>query len=422
MNQRTQIAPGVWLSQLDADKFCRQRIAIHFIWPEQRRLATAEALLGLVMERSYAGCPDMTQLSKKLAKLYGAQMSVDSQMRGANRHLTVAVTGIQNRFALQQENLSRAYADLALGVAFTPVMKEGVVDPQAVAIEKEQLREQIESEINDKRLYCIRQARRYLLGDAPEGIERWGYLEELDAVTPADVTEAFQNMVRTAMIEVVCTGADGQAVHDMVLEALSRVQRAPAHPTPFRAVTPARTGRFSEPMSTVQGKFCLLFIAPQTVDGQKLAAMRVAVALLGGTATSRLFQNVREKQSLCYYCAASYAATMGMMSIDSGVEHENAARAEYAALKELEDLRTGPIQAEELAQTKRALNNQIAAVGDTMAAREHWWINEILLGTHLTPEQVSAQINAVTEQDVRDALNQFKLAVVYSITQGGAQA
>lgn len=420
MDQRTSIAPGVWLSRLDADKFCRQRIAISFLWPARRETATAEALLSMVMERSYAGCPDMTQLSKKLARLYGAQLDVDIQLRGANRQLTVAVTGIQDRFALDGENLSRAYAQLALGVAFTPVMNGDTLDPEAVAIEKGQLREQIESEINDKRLYCLRQARRRLLGDAPEGIERWGYLEELEDITAEDVTAAFRHMVRTACIEVVCAGADADAVRDAVLHTLQGVQRAPAALMPFRAVPAAGPGRFAEPLPTVQDKLCLLFTAPRVATGQDLAAMRVAVALLGGTATSRLFQNVREKQSLCYYCAAGYAVTMGMMSIDSGVEHANAAAAEHAILKELEALRTGPITDQELAETKRALINQIAAVGDSMAAREVWWMNEILLGTLLTPDQVSAQIKAVAADDVRQALGQFTLAVTYSITQGGA--
>ena len=422
MNHRTQIAPGVWLSELDAGKFCRQRITVSFLWPDERRRATAEALLSLVMERSYAGCPDMTQLSKKLARLYGAQMSVDCQMRGANRQLTVTVSGFQDLFALEGDNVSSEYAEIALGTALTPVLIDGLIDPAAVAIEKEQLREQIEGEINDKRLYCLRQARRRLLGDAPEGIERWGYLEDLDALTARDVTDAFRHMVRAASIEVLCTGADTAAVRAAVLEALGAVERAPVPSVPFTPCKAAETGAFSEALPTVQGKLCLLFTAPQLAEGPHLAAMRVAVGLLGGTATSRLFQNVREKQSLCYYCAAGYAATMGMLSIDSGVEHQNAAKAEEAILRELELLRTGPITAQELAETKKAIINQIAGVGDTMAGAEMWWMNETLLGTALTPDQVIQQTEAVTEEDVRSALGTFTLAVTYRITQGGADA
>ena len=113
---------------------------------------------------------------------------------------------------------------------------------------------------------------------------------------------------------------------------------------------------------------------------------------------------------------------MGMLSIDSGVEHQNAAKAEEAILRELELLRTGPITAQELAETKKAIINQIAGVSDTMAGAEMWWMNETLLGTALTPAQVIQQTEAVTEEDVRSALGTFTLAVTYRITQGGADA
>ena len=121
---------------------------------QAREWATAEALLPLVLERGYQGCPDMTELSKKLARLYGAALSVDGTMSGQSRVLTVSLAGIRDAFALAGEPLSREYADIACGTAFEPYRGDGVLDAEAVAIEKEQLRELLEGEINEKRSYC----------------------------------------------------------------------------------------------------------------------------------------------------------------------------------------------------------------------------------------------------------------------------
>ena len=77
--RRSQIAPGVHLSYDAAQKFNRCRISIHFAFPARRETATAHALLPLVMERGYADCPDMTQMTKKLARLYGADLTVDAR-------------------------------------------------------------------------------------------------------------------------------------------------------------------------------------------------------------------------------------------------------------------------------------------------------------------------------------------------------
>ena len=175
--ERITLAPGAHINVLPAEKFNRCRISINFIWPAAREWATAEALLPLVLERGYQGCPDMTELSKKLARLYGAALSVDGTMSGQSRVLTVSLSGIRDAFALAGEPLSREYADIAFGTAFEPYRVDGVLDAEAVAIEKEQLRELLEGEINEKRSYCIRQARRRFYGDSPAGIERNGYLD-----------------------------------------------------------------------------------------------------------------------------------------------------------------------------------------------------------------------------------------------------
>ena len=61
-------------------------------------------------------------------------------------------------------------------------------------------------------------------------------------------------------------------------------------------------------------------------DGD-VAAARLMNALLGGTPHSLLFRNVREKLSLCYYCASSYDRLKGILLVDSGVDGQNAGRA-----------------------------------------------------------------------------------------------
>ena len=204
--ERTLIAPGVHLSCDPAEKFNRCRISIHFAFPAQRATATAHALLPLVLERGYADCPDMTLLTKKLAKLYGADLTVDARPMGCNHNLCVSVTGIKDRFALEGEPLTREYASIALGAAFHPAFVGGVFDPQAVEIEKQMLKKALEDELNDKRIYCLRQANREFFGDSPAAVRQEGYLEEVDGLTPEQLTAAYREMLRTASIELIVLG------------------------------------------------------------------------------------------------------------------------------------------------------------------------------------------------------------------------
>ena len=103
--ERKKLAPGVFITTLDAEKFNRCRITIHLRYPALRRSATDAAVLPLVLERGYAGCPDMTELSRKLARLYGADLGVDQSSAGIDRVLTVDICGIKDRFALDGVNM-----------------------------------------------------------------------------------------------------------------------------------------------------------------------------------------------------------------------------------------------------------------------------------------------------------------------------
>lgn len=226
--ERKKLAPGVFITILDAEKFNRCRITIHLRYPALRRSTTDAAVLPLVLERGYAGCPDMTELSRKLARLYGADLGVDQSSAGIDRVLTVDICGIKDRFALDGENLTREYADIAFGTIFEPYLIDGVFDPEAVRIEKESLARRLDAEFNNKRLYCVRQARRKFYGDSPAGIELGGYKSDLPNVTPQTLKAEYDRILSLASIDVMVQGADPALVEELLLQKLAGAARSPS--------------------------------------------------------------------------------------------------------------------------------------------------------------------------------------------------
>lgn len=415
--KRENLAPGVFLNTLDAQKFNRCRITIRFQYPACRETATASAVLPLVLERCCADYPDMTLLSRRLAKLYGADLSVDNSTNGANRVLTVSVTGIKDEFALEGEDLTAEYADLVFGVAFRPYLVNGRFDEEALAIERGKLRQQLQAEVNDKRLYCVRQARRRFFGDSLAGVERDGYLEEVDGVTPQLLTQVYEEMLCRASIEVTAIGAKDETVRRLLLAALEGRKRDWQAPLPGLFMPSRQPDHQVETMDMVQAKLCLLFTAGRCTGAQEIAASRLAMALYGGSVTSRLFLNVREKQSLCYYCSSSYTSVTGCMMVDSGVEPANARKAEAAILKELAQLCDGPITDEEMEDCRRGLLSSLESVEDSLSGLEGWYFAEIARGGPVsTPAQARAALEQVTKEQVRQVLRQFTLSVSYLLT------
>ena len=416
--ERKQLAPGVYLTALDAQKFNRCRITVHLRFPAKREYATNTALLPLVLERGYAACPDMTALSRRLAALYGADLGVDLGVAGIDRVLTADICGIKDEFALNGENLTAEYCGIVLGTIFDPYLVDGVFDPEAVRIEKETMTRRLQAEYNNKRLYCVRQARRRFFGDSPAGTELGGYLADLPAVTPQTLKAEYDRILQSAVIDVMVQGADADSVAVLVQERIAGIRRDPcAYAAPV-AMPRVETQHYSEAISGLtQAKLCMLFTTGDASVQPTIHQLRMAMGLFGGTSTSRLFRNVREKQSLCYYCASTAVRSTGVMMVDSGVEPGGEERAEQAILKEWEALKNGPITSGELEDTRRALLSGMESLGDSLAALENWYYGQIARGEPLTdPETARAAVCAVTEEEVRAILQGYSYSVRYIVT------
>ncbi len=419
--KRTELYPGINITELVADKFRRCRVSVNFVMPAARETATAYALLPYLMERGYEDCPDMTAMAIKLASLYGADVSVDSTMNGANRVLTVSVSGIKDDYAADGEKLSAEYAKLLLGVAFRPFFEDGLFPADATAIEKGKLKNLLEGERNNKRSYCIRQARRKFFKQSANGIEANGYIDEIDDLSTAQLTVAYHNMVQTAQIEVIVLGADTEAVKGEILAFFKDKKRSyNCAVEPFsEPETPHE--QFFESINAVQGKVCAIYNVGEILTPEQGIAMRLAISLYGALPTSRLFMNVREKQSLCYYCAATFSSMAAMVTVDSGVEFANAEKTLTAIDEELKRLQTTPVGDEELQDAKRQVLNQLTVAGDLLYSIESWNLGSILRRDFISIEQAIDIIKNTDAEQVRLLLCKLQRALTYTLTNNQAE-
>ena len=305
------------------------------------------------------------------------------------------------------------------GTIFDPYLVDGAFDPEAVRIETETQARRLEAEFNSKRLYCVRQARRKFYGDTPAGIELGGYPGELVNVTPQSLKAEYDRILSTAYIDVMVQGVDEARVADMLLKKLDGIRRDP-HPFAAPVAMPATPLRhFKEEIpSLTQAKLCMLFTTGEAnPNPPSVSILRVAMSVLGGSATSRLFRNVREKQSLCYYCGSAAQRATGVMMIDSGVEPGKEQQAEAAIIAELEGLKNGPITQEEVDDCRRGLLSSMDALGDSLAALENWYYGQITRGEPLYPPEYGKVLtSAVSLDEVRQTLQSYSYSVCYAVT------
>ena len=415
--KRETIKNNVSLTFLPNEKFKRNRISISFIMPNEKEKATMYAVLPTLMERGYQDYPDMCMFSKKLNQMYGASFSATTSVVGQNRVLRFTIQGIKNQYCLNGEDLLAEMTDVLLGVIFRPCTEDGGFISDWLEVEKFKLREEIEGEINDKRGYCIKMAQRKFFGDGKSGVERLGYLEDVDKINPVELYECYKTMLAESIVEIFVTAPQDDSITAKFAAAFADKALSENAILPIEVMPATEAQTYSESMNIVQGKVCLYYTSERKLTEEERYHMLVASAIYGGTASSRLFKNVREKQSLCYYCGAAYNGFTGSMRVDSGVEHENCDKVVEAVQKELSDLIEGEITEKEIAETKLVLLNSLDAVQDGLHGLEAWYLNEAIRGTWTAPEFVKEKVGAVTAQQIKDVLGLLHLNVVYKLTK-----
>ena len=191
-----------------------------------------------------------------------------------------------------------------------------------------------------------------------------------------------------------------------------KIQRADARQEPEN---------LTESMPVNQSKLVLGFRAESAEPDGDVAAMRLLNSLWGGTPHSLLFRNVREKLSLCYYCASSYDRLKGVMLVDSGVQLDKADQAREEILRQLAAVQQGDFTDEDLEAARRSLINQLESVGDLQSTLSNWYLGQAGLEKIITPQAAAEAAAQVTRERVQKAAAGIRLDAIYMLAAQEAQ-
>lgn len=413
---RKEIAPSVAFNTVKESRFKTMRISVTAYLPLKKETAAHNALMSLVLTRSCNKYPDFTELSRKLSYLYGASLSSGFMKIGDVQALTFSISGIDDRYALNDDVISKELSDLLCDVIFDPFLKDGAFDSTECEQERRQLIDMIDSEFNEKRVYAKNKALSLMCESEAFGIKRYGDRESVLSATPEDLYKAWQNMLSSARFEIIYVGdSDSSIACDVFDKRFNEIKRNPQKLT-TDIIKEAQDVKYgNEDMELSQSKMILGF-RTAVAEPEDTMAVRMMCAVLGGTAHSKLFCNVREKLSLCYYCSSSYIRQKGIMLIESGVERENIEKAKEAILGEIKAMQNGDITDEEIKATKMSMANAFNSNCDTVGGISGHYLSQMFDKEILTPQECVDRVNAVTKEDVIRCANMLTLDTVFTLT------
>lgn len=418
---REEIAPEVFFSCVTDPKFRHNCITVYIVAPLDEATSAQNALLPFLLRQSSAVCPDSTMLERRLCDLYGADLSADVSSNGEQQMLSVSICGIDDRYAIDGEPVSRGLAQLLCDIVLRPNVSGGGFDVQTFETERHNLSDLIASEINDKRGYAIKRCREIMCAGTPLAVSKYGRGEQVDLLTPQGEYRRYLELMRSARIELIFTGCGDPALaRESFRSEFAAIEREPAAARVSGTMAAGALKERSEEMAVSQCKLVMGLAMGSAESGEDRYAARLMSIMLGGTPFSKLFVNVREKRSLCYYCAASAEVYTGIMVIDSGVDADKAEETRNAVMEQVAAMADGDFTDKELAETKLFYTDIITSVTDSIYRLENWYIGGILHNEVISPAESAARMNAVEAEAIKRAARQLRLDTVFLLKGNGA--
>ena len=407
-----RLSDAVVLRSYTNPRFKTMKISVNMLLPLTRETAAVYGIFPSLVTRATREYPGFTALNQKLSELYGATLQSGVRKMGEFQCLTISAGGISSRYAFGKDDMFAELSGLLFSALFSPLLDgEGHFPEENFRQEQRQLLELKDAEFNDKMSYAHRRCEELLFAGQNAAVDRYGSREDIAKLERRELTAAWQQVLSSARFEIFTLG-DCVPSPELFREKFSKIGTPRAlMPLPFTA--PAAVKRETETQPVAQSKLSIGFRVDAKPEEQLLFQLMSAV--FGGTPSSKLFQNVREKMGLCYYCSSAYSVLSNALYVESGVETQNLEKAEQEIFHQLQEVQNGKITEDELLSAKLALCNSFRSLRDSLSAVETWYLGQAFSDTPMTPEQAAEQVMQYRVEQVAEAAKRVIPAVVYCL-------
>ena len=416
-----EIFSGVFHYGFCSRKFKFNVITINFILELQEKTASKNAVLCSLLRESCKKYSNNFKLGEKLRSLYGANLFCDVKKAGNKQIVMLGVKILDDEFALEGEKLKKEAVELLMQVIFNPKIENEQFSKKNVELEKNEIKNLLKNIYNDKKQYALSQAVKTLFEGKAMAVNRFGTLKELEKINEKNLVESYESLILNSKILVCsCTREENFEFLNVLFNRLKAIRSKAFEIKPYEKFYFEKFKEKVEQDEVLQAKLVLAFAKNEEDLNLKLEdelKIEVMNCLFGGSVTSLLFNNVREKLSLCYYCRSYYNYFSGVIFVESGVESKNIEKAYENIILQLEALKKGDFSEEELNQVKCVLEAAYESVVDGEEKVCGFMLNNFLKNRDFSVERIIEIINSVKKEDIINAAKMFNVALKYVLKE-----
>ena len=404
---------GVLLA-IPTDRFKSEYLSLSFLLPLTKDSAQMNTLLPAVLRRGTRRHPTQLLLNRHLDELYSTAVSVRNQRTGDMQCVGFSADFLGARYVGGGDGLLHTVCKALSELLLEPATENGLLRADYVESEKGHLRDAIRAAINNPRGYALARCRELACQGEPFALSLMGSEQDVDAITPERLTAHYHRLLGAISPTFFYVGNTAPTRVAELLEKAFEAVDAP--PVPYHVTAKIGEGtvaRVEEEMPLCQGKLVLAFRTDVTLAHPLAPAVLLFNEIFGASPASKLFLNVRERESLCYQCGSSLDLYKGILFASTGIKVENRDRTEAAILREFDAILRGEISDTELTAAHRSLEHSYRQASDSPAMLANYYTGREQTGCAATPTEWCRRIAAVTRDDLAAAAARLRPAATY---------
>ena len=412
-SERIKIGNGIYLNLIRTDKFKSNLLSYYFLRPLSKEEVTKNALLPLVLKRGTAEYDTNLKIQRKLEETYGASLSIAINKRGEKHVLRFTVETVNGDYVGDGDYIYEVI-NLLKSIIYNPALEKGYFRRDYVEQEKENLRHKIEGRINDKRSYALDRCIEEMCRNEKFSIFPLGNIDDLENIDEGILYKHYQNVINTSPIEIFYVGEYDEKLIEYI-KNIEKVERDSVITIPREQIISGvqTKNMVHEDLDVTQGKLVLGYRTGIPYEDRLYNGLIVASDILGGGPNSKLFRNVREKESLAYYITSTIYKYKSIMLIDGGIEFNNFEKTIDIVKEQLEEMKHGNFTDEDIEVSKKSIKSSTESIRDSIFLISEYFFSQILSEDSRSLEEILRDIDSVSREEITEARSKVVLDNIY---------
>ena len=413
-----KIKNGINLNLIKTDKFKTNLLSVFLTVPLNENTITRNALIPAILRRGSNNLKTQEEISKTLEEMYGASFDCGVDKIGDNQVLKFYLETINNSYVENEENILKEAINILLDLVFNPLVNNNKFDETYVESEKNNLKQIIEGRKDAKATYALERCIEEMYKNLPYALYKYGKLEDLKNINAENLYEQYKKLINECKIDVFISGDITEEVKNEVIENKNIVSLEERNPNYIESNKENRIKQekqeeiVSESMDVTQGKLILGLDVLKEQEDDKYTAL-IYNAILGGTPNSKMFQNVREKNSLAYTASSSYIRQKGNIFVKCGIEIDNYEKALKIIKEQIEDMKKGKFTEEDIKQAKVNIVSTIKFIPEEQDTELLYYFSQELSGYQMNSEEYISKVNSITREQIIELANRIQINTIY---------